>query len=214
MNKWVFAHVYQSGEYVVLLINLAPYQYSEHSLWLPRSITPSTPQTYLLHSGDFPSKIDIVCIINCVPYRHIRQILNFDAFLIHFWYFRCHRTDIPSGDRAASRKISMCLGGILSHTVSKSANKIRKTPASPSISANSFCLCDRATLFRQARRQDAYRNIDTRYVAIREFFSMAQLIYGRLYVRLTATKNLTQKHHIFVNRNLVKKFRILMETST
>ena len=74
--------MYQSGEYrSPANQSRGRYQYSEHS---PRSITPSTPQTYLLHSGDFPSKIDIVCIINCVPYRHIRQILNFDAFLIRF----------------------------------------------------------------------------------------------------------------------------------
>ena len=151
----------------------------------PRSITPSTPQTYLLHSGDFPSKIDIVCIINCVPYRHIRQILNFDAFLIHFWYFRCHRTDVSPSDRAASRKISMCLGGILSYSISKSTNSFWKASAATSIVTHSFRLCDRTIVFRQARWKNAHWNFNTRHVTIGKFISMAQLFNGRLHVKLS-----------------------------
>ena len=181
MNKWVLAHVYQSGEY-----RSPANQSSLLSIFRTfslRSITASTPQTYLSHSGDFPSKIDIVCIINCVPYRHIRQILNFDAFLIRFWYFRCHRTDIPSSDRAASRKISMCLGGILSHAVSKSAHEIWETPSSTSFLANSFSLLYWTTLFCTTCRQDAHRDVDTRHVAFGKYISMAQLIDGRIHVR-------------------------------
>ena len=41
------------------------------------------------HPTPLSFKIDIVCIRNCLPYRHIRHFVQFfDAFLIHFWYFQ------------------------------------------------------------------------------------------------------------------------------
>ena len=139
--------------------------------------------THSWHTQD-TFKIDIVCIINCSPYPHIRHFIQFfDAFLIKFWYFRRCWSHVTPSYRATSREISMCTGGILQNSLPKPTNKVWQTSPETAFPANGFCFSYRTVILCPASGEGSDWNHDQRH-AYDGKFPMAQFLNGWLHVKL------------------------------
>ena len=114
---------------------------------------------------------------------------------IFFYFDRCSWFERCPNHWTNARKVTMCIGRILSIPISKSANTFWQTTSEITVTENSVFISDWAVVFCSTSWQDSDRNLNPRHDYVWSIISMAiHLITNNIFCDISDTLSTSTTH--------------------